>query len=95
MKATEPVVGVRELRARLSAFLREVADGSTVTIGDRQRRPIARLVPVRRADEISWIERLAERGVAQVGSGKPGANPPIKPRRTRRAVSDLVIEDRR
>jgi prevent-host-death family protein len=39
MKQRPAVVGVRELRAHLSAYLRRVASGETVTIGDRRRRP--------------------------------------------------------
>ncbi len=46
MKKRVTVIGVRELRAHLSAYLRTVAREETVTIGDRRRQPIARLVPV-------------------------------------------------
>jgi hypothetical protein len=41
------VVGVRELRAHLSAYLRAVRRGETVTIGDRGGPP----PPVQRLDE--------------------------------------------
>jgi prevent-host-death family protein len=95
MKTSEPVVGVRELRSRLSAYLREVVRGGTVTIGDRRRRPVARIVPITPAAGVELGERLAARGIARLGSGKPGGQRPVKPRRTRRNVADLVIEDRR
>ncbi len=42
----EPMVGVRDLRARLSAYLRSVSRGASITIGNRRRQPVARLVPV-------------------------------------------------
>jgi prevent-host-death family protein len=90
------VIGVRELRAHLSAYLRDVARGGTVTIGDRRRHPIARLVPVQRDPAAEHLERLARAGVVRLGSGpKPGAFRGVKPRPGSRPVSDIVIESRR
>ena len=94
MKDREPVVGVRALRTRLSAYLRAVAQGRTVTIGDRRRQPVARLVPVIRSRDEEVLDRLAAAGVIQRGVGKPGSKPPVKPRTKRRQVSDIVIRDR-
>jgi prevent-host-death family protein len=94
MKRTETVIGVRELRARLSAYLRAVAHGKTVTIGDRRGQPVARLVPVVRSDDEDVLERLAAHGVIQRGIGKPGGKPRVRPRRSGRLASDIVIEDR-
>ena len=37
--AKPEVIGVGELRTHMSAYLRAVARGETVTIGDRRRRP--------------------------------------------------------
>lgn len=95
MKQTERTIGVRELRAHLSAYLRAVARGETVTIGDRRRRPVARLIPVSRSPDTDALERLAAAGVVQRGVGKPGLGPRLRARRGRRLVSDLVREDRR
>jgi prevent-host-death family protein len=86
---------MRELRAKLSAHLRAVARGEIVTINDRRRRPVARLVPVDQHPEVAALDRLAARGVLQRGTGKPGGQPPVRPKRKGRLVSDLVIEDRR
>jgi len=91
----DAIVGVRELRARLSAYLRAVYAGSTITVGDRRRRPLARLVPAAPTPDQKALERLASRGVVRRGTGKPGAAPRRRPRLRRRQVSDLVIEDRR
>jgi prevent-host-death family protein len=93
--ATERVVGVRELRARLSAYLRAVSRGATVTVGNRRRAPVARLVPVLRSRDAELLDRLAARGVLQRGVGKPGHAARVRPRRTRRLLSDIVVEDRR
>lgn len=87
------MVGVRAFRARLSAYLRAVAGGATVTIGDR-RRPVARLVPLERSPEQEALDRLAARGVLQRGVGMPGKSRRLKTRAGARRVSDLVIEDR-
>ena len=88
------VVGVRALRARLSFYLRALARGETVTVGDRRRRPVARLVPVEQSPDHDILDRLAGRGIVQRGAGKPGAAAPVKPRRRGRLVSDIVIADR-
>ena len=93
MKRSSATVGVRALRARLSAYLREVARGRTVIIGDRRHRPVARLVPVVRSVDDEVLEGLAARGVLQRGVGKPTPRP-IKPRKRGRTVSDIVVEDR-
>lgn len=89
-----PIVGVRELRTHLSAYLRAVARGGTVTLADRNKRPIARLVPIERDPDLETLEARARRGTITLGSGKPVVRP-VAPRRTRRLVSDLVVEDRR
>jgi prevent-host-death family protein len=94
MARSRSPVGVRELRARLSEYLRAVRRGETVTIGDRRRVPVARLVPVRPDPDSERLDRLVERGVLQRGRGKPGGGPRVRSRR-KRQVSDLVLEDRR
>jgi prevent-host-death family protein len=94
MKQTQTIVGVRELRARLSAYLRAVAEGRTIIIGDRRRRPVARLVPVARAADDEILDRLAARGVLQRAVGKPSAKPRVASRSRKRLVSDIVIEGR-
>ena len=94
MKNPQAVVGVRELRARLSAYLRAVARGHTVTIGDRRRRAVARIVPVVRSADGELLDRLSARGVIQRGIGKPSGAPRVVSRTRKRLVSDIVIEDR-
>lgn len=96
MKSTDAAVGVREFRSRFSAYLREVAGGGMITIGDRRRgRPVARLIPVARTTNAEHLADLASRGLVQIGSGKPGAHRPVKLRRPTRTVADIVIEDQR
>jgi len=91
----QPTVGVRDLRARLSAYLRSVSNGASITIRDRRRRPVARLVPVLRSPESELLNRLADQGILRRGVGKPGQGPRVKSHSRRRLLSDVVIEDRR
>jgi len=95
MKKSETIIGVRDLRARLSEHLRAVARGQIVTIGDRRRRAVARLVPVERSRDDEALDRLAARGAIQRGVGKPRVHEPVKPKGRGRLISDIVIEDRR
>lgn len=55
-------VGVRELKAKLSEYLRRAGEGESVVVTDRGR-PVARIVPydagisaVQRGIEEGWIE---------------------------------------
>jgi antitoxin (DNA-binding transcriptional repressor) of toxin-antitoxin stability system len=95
-KAPAPagIVGVREFRARLSAYLRAAAAGATIVVGDRRRRPLARLVPATRLPDDEALDRLAAEGVLQRGRGKPGSGRPARPREKSRLLSDIVIEQR-
>lgn len=91
----QAVVGVRELRARLSAYLRTVAQGGTVTIGDRRRRPVARLVPVERSPDDEVLDQLASRGIVRRGNGKPRIRPRVRLRGRGPLASEIVTADRR
>ena len=95
MSKLKKTVGVREVRARMSAYLRAVAQGESITIADRRKKPIARLVPVQANPERESLRGLASLGAVTFGVGKPGRKPPVRPRRKGRLVSDMVIEDRR
>jgi len=89
------IVGVRELRSHLSAYLRAVARGVTVTVGDRRRRPVARLVPVKRSPDDDALDHLAARGIVRRGVGKPRLRARVRLRGCGPLASDVVIEDRR
>lgn len=86
-------VGVRELKNRLSEFLRRVANGERVTVTDRGR-PVAVIVPpdAPSRDEPLWA--MVREGLARWGGGKPrGSARPIRIRG--KPISDTVREDRR
>jgi prevent-host-death family protein len=95
MSKVEKIVGVREVRARMSAYLRAVTQGESITIADRRKKPIARLVPAETNPEREALRRLGSLGAITLGVGRPGRNPPIRLRRKGRLLSDMVVEDRR
>lgn len=69
----QPTVGVSDLRARLSAYLRSVSNGASITIRDRRRRPVARLAPIPLSPESELLDRLADQGILRRGVGaSPG-----------------------
>ena len=94
MKRAGPTVDVPTLRARLSTYLRQVADGKSITIWDRSRNPIARLVPAVGLQDEEILERQVALGVLQRGIGKPTPRPIRLKRRQRRRVSDAVLDNR-
>jgi prevent-host-death family protein len=95
-------VSVRELKGRLSRYLKRAAAGEDVTITSRGR-PIARLVPAplpSPAAEPSVAElrrRLAQvPGIILGKQGKlRGSARPTRVRKGQKLASEIVIEDRR
>jgi len=86
-------VGIRELKNRLSEFLRKVADGERVTVTDRGR-PVAIMSPPDVPAEHETVARMVREGIASWGGGKPrGAARPARVRG--KPVSATVLEDRR
>jgi prevent-host-death family protein len=86
-------VGVRELKNRLSAVLRRVRAGATVTVTER-RRPVARLVPCAAGSDEELLRGLVAAGLLAWSGGKPrGSRRPARIRGG--AVADAVLEERR
>lgn len=86
-------VEIRELKNRLSAYLRHVKAGGTVTITERGR-PIERVVPLACSTEVQ-LRALSQVGLI-VWSGE--RLPPLAPVARvmgGRTVADLLLEDRR
>ena len=88
-----PNVGVRDLKNRLSHFLRRVADGDRITVTDRGR-PIAIIVPPEENDEVVRVMAMVKEGLAHWGGGTPrGSRRPVKVRG--KPVSQTVLDERR
>ena len=88
----EMSVGIRDLKARLSEYIRVVKSGQPVVITEHGK-VVARLMPVPQSlDE--EIQAMIDAGIVE-WNGKP--LPPVKnPPRVRgsKTVADLLIEDR-
>lgn len=88
----ETTVGIRELKNRLSEYLRRVKAGESVIITERGK-PVGQIMPVQE-DLASRLKKLVEAGIVE-WSGQPV--PPYKPKavnRSKQLLSDLVAKDR-
>ncbi|HXG77655.1 MAG TPA: type II toxin-antitoxin system prevent-host-death family antitoxin, partial [Gaiellaceae bacterium] len=83
-------VGIRELRADLSRYLKRVREGEEITVTDRGT-PIARITP---ANGRSKLDELIAAGVV---TRAPNRGPRAVPRpvKIEGGISDLVDEQRR
>ena len=86
-------VGIRELKNRLSAVLRRVRRGESVTITDR-KKAVAVIVPASSGQDERVIEQLVGAGRLAWSGGKPAGC--ARPPRTRgMQASEAVRQDRR
>ena len=85
-------VGVRDLKARLSEYLRQVGQGQTVIITDHGR-PVGRLSPVDQPlDE--RLKALQDAGLVAWNGQKLKSVTPGAVNRGDRQVSDILVEMR-
>jgi len=98
---TESTVGIHELKANLSRYLKKVSTGATIAVGDRNE-PVAQMEPAQKCNEIPLQERmvaLREGGILDWHGLTPleGYQPrrPTIRLKTERLASDLLLEDRR
>ena len=89
---TEKEVGVRELKARLSEYLRDVKSGRTVIVTEHGR-PVARLVPEPTSlrDRMLALARAGE--IVWSGQRYMPAGPVARPRGNQ-PLADLIVEER-
>jgi antitoxin (DNA-binding transcriptional repressor) of toxin-antitoxin stability system len=92
-------VGVRELKNRLSEFLRDVRAGERVLVTDRGE-VVAELSPPgqggREPDVPAALLGLARRGLATLGApGEPAVYPALPRRRRRRLTAAQLLNDER
>ena len=84
--------GIRELKMRLSAYLRQVKAGGTVIITERGQ-PIGRIVPLGQPTE-TRLEALAGAGLIAWCGGKLRPSAPVARARGDRTVANLLLEGR-
>jgi prevent-host-death family protein len=92
MGTREKRIGIRELKATLSACVREVKGGRTIVVTDHGQ-PVARLIP----ETLSLRERVdalrTTGAIAWSGRRLRPAKPAGRVRGTK-TVADLLVEDR-
>ncbi|MDI6768571.1 MAG: type II toxin-antitoxin system prevent-host-death family antitoxin [Anaerolineales bacterium] len=89
----ETRVGTRELKSRLSEYLRRVKAGQTVVVTERGK-VIGQIVPLKPSLE-ERLQAMVAAGLAEWNGQKLKPYRPRVVNRGDRQVSDLVIEDRR
>lgn len=89
-------VGTKELKNKLSYYVRAARAGEHVEITDRGA-VVAELrgVTPKSDGDAAALERLAEEGIVSMGSGRAGDFMPVKLRRRGVRASAYVIDDRR
>ena len=94
---SETIVGVRDLKAHLSRYLRRVKAGESLIITSRGET-VGRLIPARpsptEGDEEARIAAMVAAGLAQWNGERFQAREPVAVNQGPGTVSDLVVEDR-
>lgn len=85
-------VSIRELKDRLSYYLRLTKAGQTVEITERGK-PIGRIVSITPPLE-ERLEAMAKLGLLARGKGKLLPRPPVAHARGSKSVAELLIEAR-
>ena len=88
----QTTAGIRELKARLSAYMQQVKAGATVVITERGK-PIGRIVPLSPSVE-TRVQELAQAGMMAWSGRKLAPLAPVARTRGDRPVADLLLEDR-
>ncbi len=88
----ESTVGVRELKSRLSEYLRRVSEGQGVVVTEHGR-PVAHIVPCGQPLE-TRLQMMAQAGLLQWSGNKLQPQRPLAQTRGEGNVSDLVTEGR-
>ena len=88
----QSLVSIRELKSRLSYYLRLARRGESVVITDRGV-PIGRIVPMGQ-DLDQRLAAMRETGQAQWSGRKLAHRRPVAKLRRRGSVAQLIVQDR-
>jgi prevent-host-death family protein len=88
----QTIVGVRELKAHLSAYLRRVKKGEVIVVSEHGR-PIGRLVP-EAAPEMERVEQLLKSGLLAWNGRKLQKRSPVATARRTGSVAALLLDSR-
>lgn len=89
---TETTVGVRELKTRLSEYLRMVRTGETILITDRGQ-PVGRIVPAHQPLQ-ARLQAMIDTGSLAWSGQKLEPLAPVAQVRGKNSIADLLIEER-
>ena len=89
---TEVRVGTRELKNKLSEYMRRVKAGQVITVTERGKT-IGQIIPVKASTQ-ERVQAVVDAGIADWNGQKLEAYKPQAINRGSRQVSDLVSEDR-
>lgn len=89
---SEITVGVRDLKARLSEYLREVKDGQTILITEHGKA-VGRILPVEPSIE-ERILNLLQAGQVEWNGQKLAALEPVVTNRSGHQIAELLVEMR-
>jgi prevent-host-death family protein len=88
----EAEAGIRELKARLSAYLRRVKAGETLVITERGK-PIGRIVPISQTMQ-DQLELLVQAGLVAWNGQKLSRIAPVAQAKEDSSVAELLLENR-
>ncbi len=91
MQATT-TVGIRDLKAQLSQYMRQVKSGKTITITE-WGKPIGRIIPIEESLE-EKMETLVNTGFAVWSGERLTAVMPTIKAKGDKTIAQLVVEDR-
>jgi prevent-host-death family protein len=88
-------VGIRDLKARLSEYMRQVKQGNVIEITE-YGKPVGRLYPHRSTtrNAVERSKELVEAGLVAWNGQKLPARRPTVVNRSDELLSDIVIEER-
>jgi prevent-host-death family protein len=89
---SETEVGIRDLKAQLSKYLRRVKAGYTVLITERGK-PVGRIIPVDQPLE-ARLQAMVEVGLLRWSGKRLQLGEPAARVRGARTVAELLLEDR-
>ena len=89
---SQVTVGIRELKAHLSSYIRQVKAGGSVVITEHGK-PVGRIVPASPSLE-TRLQVLIEAGLAAWSGQRLSPMAPVASVRREQMVADLLLEDR-
>ncbi len=92
---TQTTVGIRELKAQLSSYMKRVKAGDTVLITEHGKA-VGRIVPIEPSEPSveARLQTMIREGIIEWDGRKLEPRAPVTEARGPHTVADLLIEDR-